>query len=91
MNLTFSFAGNLTFKNSRALQEVAMRLPSERMVIESEAPFMTPYSHKGERNKIHYLMETAAVLAELRETSLEELSETLYANSLRAFALPKDV
>jgi len=91
MNLTFSFAGNLTFKNSRMLQEVAIRLPEDRIVIESEAPFMTPYSHKGERNKIQYILETATVLAALRQTSLEALSQTLYANSLRAFALPKDV
>ncbi len=83
MNLTFSFAGNLTFKNSRMLQEVAMRLPEDRIVIESEAPFMTPYSHKGERNKIQYILETANVLAALRQTSLEALSQTLYANSLR--------
>ena len=68
-----------------------MRLPSDRIVIESEAPFMTPYPYKGERNKIHYLVETAKVLATLRQTSLEELSESLYANSLKAFALSKDV
>ncbi|KAF5057458.1 D-aminoacyl-tRNA deacylase [anaerobic digester metagenome] len=91
LNLMFSFAGNLTFKNSRSLQEVAMKLPGDRIVIESEAPFMTPYPYKGERNKIHYLVETAKVLASLRQTSLEELSESLYANSLKAFSLPKDV
>lgn len=91
LNLTFSFAGNLTFKNSRDLQEVAMRLPEDRIVIESEAPFMTPYPYKGERNKIHYLIETARALSELRQVSLEEVTQSLYANSLRAFALPKDV
>ncbi|MDY0288778.1 MAG: TatD family hydrolase [Sphaerochaeta sp.] len=91
LNLTFSFAGNLTFKNSRAIQEVARNLPADRIVIESEAPFMTPYPYKGERNKIPYIIETAKALSEIRETSLEELTETLYANSLRAFCLPKDV
>jgi len=91
LNLTFSFAGNLTFKNSRTIQEVAHNLPLDRIVIESEAPFMTPYPYKGERNKIPYLIETAKALSEIRETSLEELSESLYANSLRAFSLPKDV
>ncbi|NBK21315.1 MAG: TatD family deoxyribonuclease [Spirochaetia bacterium] len=90
LNLTFSFAGNLTFKNSRTIQEVARNLPLDRIVIESEAPFMTPYPYKGERNKIPYLIETAKALSEIRETSLEELSESLYANSLRAFSLPKD-
>lgn len=89
--LTFSFAGNVTFRSSRALQEVAMRLPLERIVIESEAPFMTPYAYKGERNKLHYIIETAKTLAQLRHISLEELCENLYANSLRAFALPKDL
>ena len=91
LNLTFSFAGNLTFKNSRTIQEVAHNLPLDRIVIESEAPFMTPYPYKGERNKIPYLIETAKALSEIRETYLEELSESLYANSLRAFSLPKDV
>lgn len=91
LNLSFSFAGNLTFKNSRAIQEVAHNLPLDRIVIESEAPFMTPYPYKGERNKISYIIETAKTLSEIRETYLEELSESLYANSLRAFSLPKDV
>ncbi|NBK26263.1 MAG: YchF/TatD family DNA exonuclease [Spirochaetia bacterium] len=91
LNLTFSFAGNLTFRNSKTLHEVAMRLPHDRIVVESEAPFMTPYPYKGERNKIQYLIETVKVLAELRQTSLEELAESLYANSLKAFALPKDL
>ncbi|NCC66243.1 MAG: hydrolase TatD, partial [Spirochaetia bacterium] len=48
-------------------------------------------AYKGERNKLHYLIETAKTLAQLRNTSLEELCENLYANSLRAFALPKDL
>ena len=90
LNLTFSFAGNLTFKNSRAIQEAARNLPLDRIVIESEAPFMTPYPYKGERNKIPYIIETARALSEIRETYLEELSESLYANSLRAFSLQKD-
>ncbi|WP_320129992.1 TatD family hydrolase [uncultured Sphaerochaeta sp.] len=91
MNLIFSFAGNVTFKNSRSIQEVARKLPADRLVIESEAPFMTPYPFKGERNKLAYILETAKALSEIRETYLEELCETLYANSLRAFSLPKDV
>jgi TatD DNase family protein len=91
LNLTFSFAGNITFRNSRAIQDVARKLPDDRIVIESEAPFMTPYPYKGERNKPAYMIETANTLSEIRETYLEELCETLYANSLKAFCLPKDV
>lgn len=87
LNLSFSFAGNLTFRTSRALHEVATKLPMDRILIESEAPFMTPFAHKGERNKIHYLIETADALAQLRQAPLEEITEALYANSLKAFGL----
>jgi len=87
LNLRFSFAGNLTFRTSRALHEVATKLPMERILIESEAPFMTPFAYKGERNKIHYIVETADALAQLRQAPLEEITEALYANSLKAFGL----
>ncbi|HPK47603.1 MAG TPA: TatD family hydrolase [Sphaerochaeta sp.] len=90
LNLSFSFAGNLTFRTSRLLHEVATRLPMERILIESEAPFMTPFAYKGERNKIHYIVETAKTLADLREAPLEEITDALYANSLKAFGLESD-
>ncbi|HZJ87738.1 MAG TPA: TatD family hydrolase [Sphaerochaeta sp.] len=87
LDLHFSFAGNLTFRTSRALHETVMRLPMERILIESEAPFMTPFAYKGQRNKIHYLIETAHAVADIRQAPLEEITEALYANSFEAFSL----
>ncbi len=85
LNLYISFAGNVTYRNARNLHETAKNMPLDRMLIESESPFMVPAEYRGKRNKPVYLQSTAEFLAELREISLEELSETLYQNSLRFF------
>jgi TatD DNase family protein len=87
LNLFISFAGNVTYRNARNLQDTAKKMPQERMLIESEAPFMVPAVHRGKRNKPSYLNETAGFIAQLREVPVEELSEVLYANSLRIFGL----
>ncbi len=90
LNIFFSFAGNLTFKHNRSLHEVAYHLPLDRILIESEAPFMTPHQYKGERNKIHYIIETLYAIAEIRDTAVEEVAEVIYDNSFRAFALKQE-
>lgn len=87
LNLYISFAGNVTYRNARNLQDTAKKMPLERMLIESEAPFMVPAVHRGKRNKPSYLCETAAFIAETREMPVEELTEILYANSLRLFGI----
>ena len=87
LNLWISFAGNVTYRNARNLQDTARKMPVERILIESEAPFMVPAIHRGKRNKPSYINETAAFIAELREVPVEELAETLYANSLTVFGL----
>jgi TatD DNase family protein len=87
LNLWISFAGNVTYRNARNLQDTAKKIPAERMLIESEAPFMVPAIHRGKRNKPSYINETAAFIAELREVPAEELTEALYANSLKVFGL----
>jgi TatD DNase family protein len=89
LNLWISFAGNVTYRNARNLQDTAKAIPLERMLIESEAPFMVPASHRGKRNKPAYLSETAAYLAEVREMPAEEVSEILYANSCTVFGIPQ--
>ena len=87
LNLWISFAGNVTYRNARNLQDTAKRIPVERMLIESEAPFMVPAVHRGKRNKPSYINETAAFIAQIREMPVEELTEALYANSLAVFGL----
>ncbi len=87
LNLFISFAGNVTYRNARNLQDTAKKMPLERMLIESEAPFMVPAVHRGKRNKPSYINETAVFIAQLRELPVEEVTEILYANSLRLFGL----
>lgn len=82
-----SFAGNVTYRNARNLHETAKNMPLERMLIESESPFMVPAAYRGKRNRPAYLEETAKFIAELREEPLEEVSETLFQNSLRFFGI----
>lgn len=88
--LYFSFAGNITYKNVKNLHETVMRLPLDRILIESEAPFMVPAIYKGKRNKPAYLIETAKAVAALQDIPLEDATEALYQNSLRAFHLPEE-
>lgn len=87
LNVFFSFAGNLTYRNARNLYETAMNLPLDRILVESEAPFMVPAVYRGKRNKPAYLGETVKHLARIRELDVEEVSEIIYANSLRFFGL----
>jgi len=60
-------------------------MPLDRMLIETESPFMIPSSYRGKRNKPAYLRETAQIIAEIRGEDLEAVCETLYRNSLDFF------
>ncbi len=88
LNLYISFAGNVTYRNARNLHETAKNMPIERMLMETEAPFMVPSAHRGKRNRPSFLVETAAFLAELRGMTPDALAETVFANSNRLFGLP---
>ena len=87
-NIYISFAGNLTYKNARNLHETAKNLPTDRILIESESPFMVPAAHKGKRNKPCYLQCTSDFLADLKEIDREEFAEMSYQNACKLFQLP---
>jgi TatD DNase family protein len=87
LDLYISFAGNVTYRNARNLHETARNMPIERMLIESESPFMVPSAYRGKRNKPAYLAENLMFLAELRDMEPEQLADQLFANSLRFFGL----
>jgi len=87
LNLYISFAGNVTYKNARKLQETAKNIPLDRMLIESESPFMVPAEYRGKRNRPSYIHSTAAFISELREEPVEKVTETLYQNSLNFFGV----
>jgi len=86
-NLYISFSGNITYRNTRDIQQSAIEIPLERMLIETESPFIVPAEFRGKRNKPSYLPSIAAFIAEMREMEMEELTDVLYANSLRIFGL----
>jgi TatD DNase family protein len=87
LNLYISFAGNVTYRNARNLHETAKYMPLDRMLIETESPFMVPSAYRGKRNKPAYLRDTAEFIAELRGEDLEYVCDTLFQNSLRFFQL----
>jgi TatD DNase family protein len=88
LNLYFSFAGNLTYKNARNLHETIAVLPPDRILIESESPFMVPSEHRGKRNMPKYLPLTAQRLGEMLNLPPEEAARILWENANRFFGLP---
>lgn len=80
-----SFSGILTFKNARELQEVAREVPLERVLIETDAPYLAPVPHRGRTNEPAYVVEVARKLAELRGTSREAIEAATADNFLRCF------
>ena len=87
LNLYISFAGNVTYRNARNLHDTAKNMPLDRMLIESESPFMVPSVYRGKRNKPSYLHATAEFLADLRAVDLEEITDILYSNSMKIFGI----
>jgi TatD DNase family protein len=80
-----SFTGILTFKNSSALRAIAAELPADRILIETDAPYLAPGRYRGRRNEPAYVVETANVLAEARGVSFEEIARQTTENFFRLF------
>ena len=80
-----SFAGPLTYPKNQGLREVARLCPSDRILVETDAPYLAPQAHRGRPNEPSWVVEVARVLAEVRGVPLEALAETLWGNALRLF------
>jgi TatD DNase family protein len=81
-----SFTGILTFKNSVALRAIAAELPADRILVETDAPYLAPGRYRGKRNEPAYVVETAKVLADARGVSLAEIARQTTDNFFRLFA-----
>jgi TatD DNase family protein len=81
-----SFTGILTFKNSSALRAIAAELPPDRILVETDSPYLAPGRHRGKRNEPAYVIETANVLAEVRGVSFDEIARQTSENFFRLFA-----
>ena len=80
-----SFAGNLTFKKADDLRAIARTLPLERLLVETDCPYLTPVPFRGKRNEPARVVETAKFLAELKGVELEEIGKVTSANFFRLF------
>jgi TatD DNase family protein len=86
LGLSISFTGILTFKKSDALRVLAAELPADRIMVETDAPYLAPGKFRGKRNEPAYVVEVAKVLAETRGVSLEEISRQTTENFFRLFS-----
>ncbi|MGI8570996.1 MAG: TatD family hydrolase [Methylocella sp.] len=86
LGLYISFSGVLTFKNSRPLREIARALPMDRVLVETDAPYLAPVPYRGKRNEPAFVAATAEVLAEVKGVSPQTIAAATSANALRLFS-----
>jgi TatD DNase family protein len=83
-----SFAGNVTYPKARDLRWAAARVPADRLLAETDSPYLAPQPVRGQRNEPAHVLHTLAALAEARATDPAALAEQIDANAVRLFALP---
>jgi TatD DNase family protein len=88
MGFYISFAGPVTFDNARRLQELARELPLERMLIETDCPYLAPQPRRGQRNEPAYVRWVAAKIADLRGIPVARVAEATTDNARQLFGLP---
>jgi TatD DNase family protein len=87
-----SFTGILTFKNSQPLRDIAAALPADRILVETDAPYLAPNPYRGKRNEPSYVTETAKVLAQTRGASTDEIARQTTENFFRLFSkVPREL
>lgn len=87
MGFYISFSGIITFRNAHALREVAKQVPDDRILIETDAPYLAPVPHRGKQNQPAYVVEVAKHLASIRGQSVEEIAKLSTQNFRRLFKL----
>jgi TatD DNase family protein len=83
-----SFAGNVTYPSAPDLRTAAARVPAERLLLETDSPYLAPQAVRGRRNEPANVMHTLAVVAETRGEDAAELGRRVDANASEAFGLP---
>lgn len=81
-----SFSGILTFKTAQALREIASQVPQDRLLVETDAPYLAPVPHRGKRNEPAFVTNTASVLADVRGIDTDRLADITTANFQRLFS-----
>ena len=86
LGLYVSFSGVLTFKTSTELRAIARDVPMDRLLVETDAPFLAPVPHRGRRNEPAFVVDTARVLAEVKGVDAQAIAAATRANTLRLFS-----
>jgi TatD DNase family protein len=84
-----SIPGTVTFKNALQIQEVVRQVPLERLLVETDAPFLAPVPYRGKRNEPAYVRYTAAEAARLKKIPLEVFAEQTTRNACHLFGIPE--
>lgn len=87
MNFLISLGGPVTFKNAKMPKEVAQEIPLEKLLIETDAPYLAPHPHRGKRNEPVYVTLVAEEIAKLKEVSIEEVAKVTTKNALKLFTI----
>jgi len=87
MGFAISIPGAVTFGKSEKLQEVVTRIPLTSILLETDAPYLTPHPNRGKRNEPAYVVHTARKVAALKGISLEKLAEVTYQNTKNVFGI----
>ncbi|UUZ91663.1 TatD family hydrolase [Paenibacillus sp. P25] len=87
MSFYISFGGPVTFKNARRPKEVLAQVPADRLLIETDAPYLAPHPYRGKRNESSYVRLVAETAAEIRGISMEELAQITTQNAMKLFRL----
>ncbi len=85
LNFYISFSGIVTFKNAAIIKEVAKKVPADRMLIETDSPYLAPVPHRGETNQPAFVRHVAEEIARLRETTLAEIAAVTTNNFFNLF------
>ena len=83
-----SFSGIVTFKNAQDLRDVVTKVPADRLLVETDSPWLAPVPYRGKQNEPQYVREVAQCVAELKQMHLQELSEVTSENFFRLFKIP---
>jgi len=88
MGFMISFSGNITFPKAQTIRDAAKEVPLDRILIETDSPFLAPVPHRGKRNEPSFVVETARKLAEIRSLTPDETGQLTAENFYRFFHLP---
>jgi TatD DNase family protein len=91
LGFCISFPGTVTYKNALDTQSAASRIPLERLLVETDCPYLTPVPFRGKRNEPLYVKHTAEKIAQLRQLDSKKLEEATSANAIRLFSLPDNL